>query len=147
MSGEAAAEPISSRRHVYGAAVAASGDHRAAAEIAERVLLTAVTGPGADAHRRSDRRGLVERAIRLGVRMAPANAFAEMEPRDREAVALARLAGYSVSEVAITLETSVEDVKARMLRGLRSTARLAAAGPEPNLEGAIAGREPCGQLR
>jgi hypothetical protein len=146
MTGEASTGSLSSRR-VYGAAVAASRDHTAAAEIAERVLLTAPAGGGAAADRRIDDRALVERAIRLGVRMAPPEAFAVMEPRDREAIALARLAGYSAGEVAVTLGTSVEDVKARMLRGLRSAAGFTGAGPEPGAEAAMAGREPCGQSR
>jgi hypothetical protein len=148
MTGEASvAESVDDRRYVYAAAVAASRDPRAAVEITERVLLTAAAGGGAGAYRSVDHRTLVERAIRVGVRAAPPEAFAVMEPRDREAIALARLAGYSASEVAVALETSVEDVKARMLRGLRSAARLTAAGPEPGARVAMAGREPCGQSR
>jgi Sigma-70, region 4 len=115
-------------RHVYSAAVAASGDHTTAVEIAERVLLTTVPeGAGGDGS--PNRRQLVERAIRVGVRMAPAEGFAAMEADDREAIALARLAGYSVTEIAATLDTSVDDVKARMLRGLESAARTLSGGP------------------
>jgi DNA-directed RNA polymerase specialized sigma24 family protein len=121
-------------RHLYGAAVAASRDHTTAVEIAERVLLTAAPeGVGDD--RSLTRRQLVERAIRLGVRMAPAEGFAAMEADDREAIALARLAGYSVAEIATTLETSVDDVKARMRRGLQSAAQ-ALAGRCPGPAGA-----------
>lgn len=124
------AELMSSLRHVYGAAVAASRDHTTAGEIAERVLLTAASeGVGGD--RSLDRRDLVERAIRLGVRIAPARGFAAMEADDREAIALARLAGYSVAEIAVTLDTSVDDVKARMRRGLRSAAEAQCGPPGP----------------
>jgi DNA-directed RNA polymerase specialized sigma24 family protein len=119
-----------SLRQVYSAAVAASRDHTAAVEIAERVFLTAPSkGFGRDPS--LDRRQLVERAIRLGVRMAPAKGFAEMQADDREAIALARLAGYSVAEIAVSLDTTVDDVKARMLRGLRSSAQALSGEPPP----------------
>jgi Sigma-70, region 4 len=123
------AEVSGTLRHVYSAAVAASRDPTTAVEISERVLLT--TAPevvGGDGS--LDRRQLVERAIRLGVRMAPAPGFAAMEADDREAIALARLAGYSVGEIAVTLDTSVDDVKARMLRGLRTAAQALSESPQ-----------------
>jgi hypothetical protein len=131
IAGAPTAELNNTLRHVYGAAVAASRDHTTAVEIAERVLLTAASeGVGGD--RSLDRRQLVERAIRLGVRIAPAKGFAAMETDDREAIALARLTGYSVGEIAVTLDTSVDDVKARMRRGLRSAARtLSEDRPKP----------------
>lgn len=111
---------MDSAPHVYGAALAASGDEGAAASVAEHVLRSALGEPAGGV---VDRRLLVERAIRLGVRSAPAGSFAGMEASDREAIALARLGGYSVDEVAASLATSPEDVKSRMLRGLRSAAR------------------------
>ncbi len=40
----------------------------------------------------------------------------------REAVALARLAGYSVDQVASSLELGVDDVKKSMLQALRRVA-------------------------
>jgi Sigma-70, region 4 len=108
--------------HVYGAAVAASRDQAAAAEVAEEVLRAA-----AGEARTVDRGSLVAKAIRLGVRCDPADCFAPMAPDDREAVALARLAGYSVGEIAAALGTGVDDVKARMLRGLRTAQAATAA--------------------
>ena len=40
----------------------------------------------------------------------------------RDAVALARLAGYSADQVASSLELGVDDVKASMLQALRGVA-------------------------
>jgi hypothetical protein len=106
--------------HVYGAARAASRDEDAAADVAERVLREAA------AERLVDRDRLIERAIRLGVTSMPAQGFAAMDPPDREAVALARLAGYSAPDVAATLGIEIEQAKRSMLRGLR---RARAAAP------------------
>jgi DNA-directed RNA polymerase specialized sigma24 family protein len=100
---------------VYGAALAASRCEATAADTTERVLRVAAGEPGAiDADR------LVERAIRLSVRADPVESFASIAPGDREAVALARLAGYTVAEVATALGKGADEIKAMMLRGLRS---------------------------
>jgi hypothetical protein len=99
--------------YVYGAARAAARDEDAAADVVERVLRAAV------GERLLDRERLVERAIRLGVTAKPAQAFAAMDPSDREAVALARLAGYSAADVAVTLGIDIDEAKRSMLRGLR----------------------------
>ena len=116
---------------VHGAAVAASSDPESAAGVTERVLREAARrhGPGQPI----DRRLLVERAIRLGVTSCPAQGFAAIDGRDREAIALARLAGYSVAEIARALETSASEVKRRMSRGLRSVAASMTANPQPAL--------------
>ena len=50
-----------------------------------------------------------------------------MRQPDRDAVALARLAGYSAQQVAASLGLSVEEVKASMLRGTPWAAALQAA--------------------
>ena len=50
-----------------------------------------------------------------------------MDPQDREAVALARLAGYSATDVAATLGVEVDEVKRSMLRGLRKAVRVVPA--------------------
>jgi DNA-directed RNA polymerase specialized sigma24 family protein len=100
---------------VYGAALAASRDEATAADTTERVLRVAAGEPATiDADR------LVERAIRLSVRVDPVECFACVAPDDREAVALARLAGYTVREVAAVLGKGTDEIKAMMLRGLRS---------------------------
>ena len=107
--------------HVYGAALAASRDERAAAGVTERVLEKAA----AEGVILRDR--LVERAILAAVRRAPAPCFEVMRQPDRDAVALARLAGYSAPQVAASLGLSVEEVKASMLRALRAAALQAAS--------------------
>jgi hypothetical protein len=107
--------------HVYGAALAASRDEHAAAGVTERVLERAA------AEDVITRERLVERAILAGVRRAPAPCFEVMRQPDRDAVALARLAGYSAAQVATSLGLSVEEVKASMLRALRAAALQAAS--------------------
>ena len=116
---------------VHGAAVAASSDPESAAGVTERVLGDAARrhGPGQPI----DRRRLVERAIRLGVRSCPAEGFAVIDEPDREPIALARLGGYSVTEIARALEISPAEVKRRMSRGLRSVAAAMPANPQPAL--------------
>lgn len=100
---------------VYGAALAASRDEPAAADTTVRVLEAAAGEPGG-----VDADLLVQRAIRLSVRADPAEPFARIAPDDREAVALARLAGYTVGEVAAVLGKGADEIKTMMLRGLRS---------------------------
>jgi DNA-directed RNA polymerase specialized sigma24 family protein len=102
--------------HVYGAALAASSDERAAAGVAERVLKKAA------AEDVIARERLVERTILTAVRRAPAPCFEAMQQPDRDAVALARLAGYSAEQVASSLGMGVDEVKASMLRALRGVA-------------------------
>jgi DNA-directed RNA polymerase specialized sigma24 family protein len=101
---------------VYGAALAAARDERAAAGVTERVL------GGAAAESVVARDALVERAILTAVRGAPASCFEAMPQPGRDAVALARLAGYSAERVARSLELRVEEVKSSMLDALRSAA-------------------------
>ena len=114
---------------VHGAAVAASRDPERAATVTERVLCSAARGhaPGQPI----ERRRLVEHAIRLAVRSCPAEGFAAIDERDREAIALARLGGYSVAEIACALALSRAEVKRRMSRGLRSVAAELLATPQP----------------
>jgi DNA-directed RNA polymerase specialized sigma24 family protein len=106
---------------LYGAARAAARDEDAAADVLERLL------PAAARARLLDRDRLLERAIRLAVSTKPAEGFAAMEPLDREAVALARLAGYSAADVAATLGIDVDEAKRSMLRGLRSAGSVVPA--------------------
>jgi DNA-directed RNA polymerase specialized sigma24 family protein len=121
MSGEArTAELMGMAPHVYGAALAASRDEHAAAGVTERVLEKAAAEDVIVRDR------LVERAILAAVRRAPAPCFEVMQQPDRDAVALARLAGYSAEQVAASLGLSVKEVKASMLRALRAAALQAA---------------------
>jgi predicted RNA polymerase sigma factor len=120
---------------VHGAAVAASRDPSSAARVTERVLCDAARGhaPGQPI----DRRRLVEHAIRLGVTSCPPECYAGIEERDREAIALARLGGYSVTEIACALQASPGEVKRRMSRGVRSVAAEMSASPfNPNAHSA-----------
>jgi DNA-directed RNA polymerase specialized sigma24 family protein len=52
----------------------------------------------------------------------PAPCFEVMPQPGRDAVALARLAGYSADRVATSLELRVDEVKSSMLHALRSAA-------------------------
>ena len=107
--------------HVYGAAVAASRDERAAAQITEGVLAQAA------AESVIDRDRLVERAILMGVRSHPAACFSGMDPLGRETVALARLAGYSTTRIANSLGLDTDIVKQSMLSALRRDRARAAS--------------------
>ena len=104
--------------HVYGAALAAADGPDAAAAVTEEVMVAAATG-GAKA----DARSLVARAVVRAVRTAPDPAFAPMPAREREVVALARLAGYTVSEIADTLNIAPAEARVRMTSGIRALAQ------------------------
>jgi DNA-directed RNA polymerase specialized sigma24 family protein len=75
------------------------------------------TPPGAEP---SDARSLVAQAIIRAVRTAPHAAFAPMPEPEREVVALARLARYSVTEIAELLEIPAAEARSRMTSGLRA---------------------------
>ena len=111
--------------HVYGAALAASSDERAAAEVTQGVLSQAA------AEDVIDRERLVERAILTGVRSRPAACFAGMDPLGRETVALARLAGYSTTQIASRLGIGDDVVKQSMLSALRRVSRGGAPQTPP----------------
>jgi DNA-directed RNA polymerase specialized sigma24 family protein len=107
---------------VWRAALAACGDEAVAQEVTADVLTRAA--------RDAPRGTLVRTAVLDAVRRAPAPAFAAMTPAEREAVALARVAGCRVDEVATAL--GIEDRAARGLltEGLRSALRRRrASGP------------------
>ena len=88
---------------VFAAAHAACGDENVAADVTRRVLV-ARAGPAAGA--------------RLA---APHHAvYGRMEPRDRDAVVLARVFGWTADRIALELETTTADVRSRIARGLRT---------------------------
>jgi len=98
---------------VYGAALAAAADAQAAADVAAEVLTTAPRPlPGTDALRAA--------AVVLALRRAPAAAFADVPPGEREALGLARLLGLSVTEVAEALGVDRRTAAARLTAGLRA---------------------------
>jgi DNA-directed RNA polymerase specialized sigma24 family protein len=112
----AVVSPLDPLARVYGAALAAAASEETAADVTGHVLAGAAVEPG------SDERALVALAVRLAVRGAPHPQFAAMEPDDREAVALVRLAGCSDGEAARVLGVDVREVRRRLLRGLRAVA-------------------------
>jgi DNA-binding NarL/FixJ family response regulator len=103
--------------HVYGAALAASSDAYSAENVTCDVMVDAVAGRS-----RADARSLIERAVLRSVHDAPHPAFAPMRTEEREVVALARLGGYSVPEIAEALGIAPAEARARMASGLRALA-------------------------
>ena len=100
---------------VYGAALAAAVDAQAAADVAAEVLATAARPlPGTEALRVA--------TVILALRRAPHAAFAAVPPGEREALALARLLGLSVTEIAEALGTDRRTAAARLTAALRSLA-------------------------
>ena len=95
---------------VYAGALAACGDEETAADIALK---------GWSAPRASARCRPVAEAVRPAVLDSPGPGFALLEPADREALALARLAGLDVAEIAAETRSTVAEVKARLNAGLR----------------------------
>jgi DNA-directed RNA polymerase specialized sigma24 family protein len=96
---------------VYGAALAAAAGPAAAAQVTEHVMVSS---------RGADIRSLVARTVVHAMRTAPHAAFAPMPEPEREVIALARLARYSVDEIADLLGIAPDEARARMTRGLRS---------------------------
>jgi len=99
---------------VFGAAVAAAADRRAAEDATVRVF----AAPGA---RGSDGDQLAATAVCLAVRASPAPAFAAMSPPDAEAVALARLLGLKEGRIAAVLGVELSEIRLRLRRGLAAT--------------------------
>jgi hypothetical protein len=100
---------------VWRAALAASGDQTVAEDVATKVLASA----GGDAPAGE----LVPRAVLLAIRSSPAPGFAGMSAQQREAVALARIGGCRIDEVAATLRVSDGAARRLLTEGLRSTLR------------------------
>src|SRR5688500_12338811 len=93
---------------VYGAARAASASEDAAADATAEVLA------GGSAPRAE----LIGRAIRQAVAADPASPFDGIEPEAREALALVRLGGLAVDEVAALTGVTVSEVKLRLSAAL-----------------------------
>jgi hypothetical protein len=109
---------------IYGAACHATGDEAAARDVTERVV--------GDARPGTPRRALVAEAVRLGVGGAmPAAPFDRLPPREREALALVRLAGLGVDEVAALTGEDAATVKRRLTAGLQALATPRPAAPAP----------------
>jgi DNA-directed RNA polymerase specialized sigma24 family protein len=107
---------------VWRAALAACGDEAVAQDVTVDVLTRAPRDAVRDA--------VVRAAVLGAIRRAPAPAFAAMAPAEREAVALARIAGCRVDEVAAALGIDERAARALLTEGLRSTLRRRqASGP------------------
>jgi hypothetical protein len=100
---------------VWRAALAASGDRHVAEAVTTAVLYAA--SPDATAA------DLVRQAVLAAVRQAPAPPFAAMGGAQREAVALARIAGCPVGEVAVALGVGDGTARRLLTAGLRSMLR------------------------
>jgi DNA-directed RNA polymerase specialized sigma24 family protein len=111
---------------VYGAALAASATRDAAVE----ATASALAGGGP-----TTRSELVGRAIRTAIATAPAAPFDRLEPEAAEALALVRLGGLKVDEVARLIGSGAAEVKLRLAAGLRDlSAGSAPRRPLPPLD-------------
>jgi hypothetical protein len=100
---------------IYGAACQAVGDEAIARQVTERVVRDARPG--------TPRRALVAEAVRLGVgSVTPAAPFDRLPPREREMLALVRLAGMGVDEVTALTGEDPAIVKRRLTAGLQMLA-------------------------
>jgi hypothetical protein len=104
---------------VYGAALAAAGSEAVARDVTEGVLL--------EASPEATRRDLVTEAVRLAIRRSRVAPFDGLPAADREALALVRLAGLNVVEVAAATGEEPDVVKRRLGAALRAVAGL----PQP----------------
>jgi hypothetical protein len=109
---------------IYGAACHATADDAAARHVTERVVRDARPG--------TPRRALVAEAVRLGVGgTTPALPFDRVPPRERQALALVRLAGMGIDEVAALTGEDTATVKRRLTAGLRALADRRPPSPAP----------------
>jgi hypothetical protein len=113
---------------VWRAALAASGDQRVAEQVTTAVLRAAPRGAAA-----SD---LIRDAVLAAVRRAPAPPFAAMDAPEREAVALARIAGCPVGDVAVALGIGNGAARRLLTAGVRAVRQRPPSGrrtPRPAL--------------
>jgi DNA-directed RNA polymerase specialized sigma24 family protein len=100
---------------IYGAARGAAADEAVARRVTERVVRDARPG--------STRRTLVAEAVRLAVGgEQPAAPFDCLAPRDGEALALVRLAGMGIEEVAAMTGEDVATIRRRLTDALQTLA-------------------------
>jgi DNA-directed RNA polymerase specialized sigma24 family protein len=109
---------------IYGAACHAAADETAARHVTERVVRDALPG--------TPRRALVAEAVRLAVGgVAPAAPFDRLPPGERQALALVRLAGMGIDEVAALTGEDPATVKRRLTAGLQALATPRPVAPAP----------------
>jgi DNA-directed RNA polymerase specialized sigma24 family protein len=100
---------------VYGAALAAASSEAGAQDATERAFRGARAG--------DTRRALIAEAVRVAIRTDPAEPFDALDPEDAEALALVRIAGLCVAEVAALTGHDRATVKRRLTVALRSLSR------------------------
>jgi DNA-directed RNA polymerase specialized sigma24 family protein len=100
---------------VYGAARSAGSDAGAATAAAAAVA----SGGGRDAQMLA--------AVRAAIASSPCEPLASLPLEQREPIALARILGMDVDQIAATLGLAREEVKARMRAGLAGLARAPVA--------------------
>jgi hypothetical protein len=127
---------------IYGAACQASADEATARDVTERVVRDAPLG--------TPRRTLVAEAVRLAVGGGtPAAPFDRLPPGERQALALVRLAGMSIGEVADLTGDDAGTVKRRLTAGLQTLASLrpvAPATPAASVPRRLRPRPGCGSV-
>jgi DNA-directed RNA polymerase specialized sigma24 family protein len=99
---------------VFGAAVKAA----ASPETAERAVVHAIEDAAASGG--AERRELMARAVRRALSETPCASLAILPPPQREAIALARIVGMGVEEIARVVGCDPRDVKSRLTSGLRA---------------------------
>src|SRR4051794_32464321 len=104
---------------VYGAAIrAASGEGPAARAAAAAIAAPRAAGAG--------RRELMIAAVRSALADSPSEPLARLPGDEREAIALVRILGLDVNEVASVLQRDARDVKALLRSGLTRLAAVPA---------------------
>lgn len=96
---------------VYGAALGAAADQEVAARAAEHAMIAEAAGA-------QTRTPPVAKAILAAMRDNPSAPFAALPRLERETLALARLGGFKVPEIAAALGEDERTIKRRLLDGL-----------------------------
>jgi DNA-directed RNA polymerase specialized sigma24 family protein len=105
---------------VWSAARAASADLAAAEDVTVAVMSRRPRDPPAN------RRTLVVEAVRRAVAIAPCAPLASLAADERESLALARLAGLDVDEIADIVGSDAAIIRRRLTNGLRALAEQSA---------------------
>ena len=111
---------LEAQLEVFAAAWAACADEETAAEVTRRVLV-------ADPDGRPDVLAARGACLAAGRRRALRRRW---RPSDRDAIVLARVLGWKTDRIALQLDTTPADVRARLGRGLRTLL------PRPDCAGA-----------
>ena len=106
---------------IYGAALSAASNEETAAEAVKAALAAPAEEP--------TRRTLMARAVVRALERSPKQPLDALPQDEREAIALARIVGMDVEEIAAFTGAEAGDVKSQMRSGLaRLSGRLSALG-------------------